>query len=202
MNQSIETQSDPTKQKLMYGFGCAFELTKWIVVLVILVTLVHFFVATVAIVDGTSMEPNFHTGEFLVVNRWQYNFGNPARGDNVVLKFPGDPDHKKYIKRIIGMPGERVQIADGKVYINGKKLNEPYLKNTVKTYKLDASTGTPLYNEAIDMIVAPDEYFIIGDNRPNSSDSRIWGTAGKRFLIGKAEIEIWPSVKMVEKIVY
>jgi signal peptidase I len=95
-----------TKRNVLYTTGCVFELTKWIIVVIILLTLTHFFVATISIVDGISMEPNFHNGEYIIVNRYQYNFGTPERGDAVVLKFPGDPDHKKYIKRIIGLPGE------------------------------------------------------------------------------------------------
>src|SRR3990167_11464841 len=106
-----ETRTSPELsgiQKFFYGTGCAYELTKWIIVLLVIGTLVHFYVGTLFIVDGESMEPNFHSGQYIIVDRWQYNFGVPERGDVVVLRFPGDPEHKKYIKRVIGLPGEHV----------------------------------------------------------------------------------------------
>ncbi len=200
MNQISENApKESVKHRLFYGAGCAFELTKWIIVLVIAITMIHFFIATIAVVDGVSMEPNFHTNQIVLVNRWNYNFGKPARGDAVILKFPGDPDHKKYIKRIIGLPGEHVKVAGGEVYINGQKINEPFLGQGIKTYKLDP-TGVPLTNEVLDVTVKPDEYFIMGDNRPNSNDSRTWGTAGRRFLIGKAMFVIWPTQEIVPEV--
>ena len=81
-----------TKRNVLYTTGCLFELTKWIIVVVIILTLTHFFIATISIVDGISMAPNFQNGEYLIITRYQYNFGSPQRGDAVVLKFPGDPD--------------------------------------------------------------------------------------------------------------
>lgn len=194
MNQSpIEIENDATKQKLMYGAGCAFELTKSLVIVVIIATLLNFFVATIAIVEGPSMEPNFHTKQGLLINRWSYNFGEPLRGDPVVLKFPGDPERKKYIKRIIALPGERIQVKNGQVYINGVVLKESYIPSY---------TDTESPSRYIDEVVKADEYFIIGDNRPNSNDSRVWGTAGKRFLIGKAVFHIWPKPSIIHQPIY
>lgn len=167
-------------QKFFYGTGCAYELTKWIIVALVVGTLIHFYVGTLFIVDGQSMEPNFHNGQYILVNRWQYNFGQPRRGDPVVLKFPGDPENKKYIKRIIGLPGEHIQILEGYVYINGKRLNESYIPADVLT----------LPN--LDRALREDDYFLLGDNRLNSSDSRIWGICPKRDLIGKAFFTLKP----------
>lgn len=171
------------KEKVVYGTGCFYELTKWLVVVVIFISLVHFFVATIFIVDGVSMEPNFHTNELIIVNRWQYIFGTPSRGDVVVLNFPGDPVHTKYIKRIIGVPGDTIKIRDGLVYLNGNLLKEPYLPtDTLTQPNVDRTLGTS-------------DYFMMGDNRPNSSDSRIWGIADKRYLIGKGIVILWPFDK-------
>lgn len=167
-------------QKFFYGTGCAYELTKWIIVLLVIGTLIHFFVGTLFIVDGESMEPNFHSGQYILVNRFQYNFGKPERGDVVVLKFPGDPEHKKYIKRVIGLPGEHVEIIDGYVYINGQKLNESYIGAGVLTMP------------NVNRYLRDDDYFLLGDNRYNSSDSRVWGIAPRRDLIGKAAFTIYP----------
>ena len=179
----IETPKPPKLsaiQKFFYGSGCAFELTRWVIVLLVLGTLIHFYVGTISIVDGQSMEPNFHSGEYILTNRWQYLFGTPERGDAVVLRFPGDPEHTKYIKRIIGLPGEKVKISKGQVYINDQKLDETYLPPNTNTYP--------------DMIkiLSGDDYFLMGDNRANSSDSRIWGICPKRDLIGKAWFIFWP----------
>ena len=145
--------------------------------------MVHFFVATLFIVDGLSMEPNFHTGEYIIVDRFQYLFGTPRRGDVVVLKFPGDPDHKKYIKRVIGLPGENVIIQNGQVFIDGQKLDESYLPEGLQTL--------PNVNRTL----KEEDYFLLGDNRPNSSDSRVWGVAAKRYLIGRAWIILYPFDK-------
>lgn len=167
-------------QKFFYGSGCAFELTKWLIVAVVALTLIHFYIATILVVEGLSMEPNFHSGEVIIANRFQYLFRQPERGDAVVLRFPGDPEHTKYIKRIIALPNERVEIKDSQVFINGEKLSEPYLP-----------PGTTTLPNLIRKL-GPEDYFLMGDNRPDSSDSRIWGIAPKRDLIGKAAFIIWP----------
>jgi signal peptidase I len=168
------------KEKILYGTGCFYELTKWIMIFILMLSMVHFFIATLFIVDGISMEPNYHTGQYVIVDRFQYLFGTPERGDVVVLKFPGDPEHKKYIKRIIGLPGENVIIQEGVVYINGKKLEEKYLPEETLTL--------PNVNRTI----KEGDYFLLGDNRPNSSDSRIWGVAARRYLIGRAWLIVYP----------
>ncbi len=158
----------------------AFELTKGIVIIAIILTLVNFFVVTVFVVEGASMEPNFHNGEALLTNRLSYLISTPQRGDVVISKFPGDPEHKKYIKRIIALPGEKLTIKDGLVYINDQKLTESYLPSGTQTLP------------DMEKVMGSDEYFIIGDNRGNSSDSRIWGPVEKSDLIGKAIFRFWP----------
>lgn len=184
-NQNIDTafkseKRAELKEKFVYNTGCFYALTKWLFVAVIFLALIHFFIATIFIVDGASMEPNFHTGELILVNRFQYLFGDPQRGDVAVMKFPGDPDHKKYIKRIIGLPGDTVLISEGKVHLNGKILSEKYLPDGLET------------EPNLSRTMQAGEYFLMGDNRPNSSDSRIWGVADKRFLIGKGFLILWP----------
>ena len=179
-----DTRFQKTRQKVLYGAGCFYELSKWLIVAILFFLMIHFFVVTLFIVDGLSMEPNFHTGEYIIVNRWQYLFGHPERGDVVVLKFPGDPDHKKYIKRIIGLPGDNVIIQNGEVFINGQQLDELYLASDVKTL--------PNVNRTL----KDEDYFLLGDNRPNSSDSRVWGIAAKRYLIGRAWLIVYPLNKV------
>lgn len=168
------------EDKFTYSFGCFYELTKWLMVIVIVLSMLHFFIISISIIDGVSMNPNLRSGSLLLVNRWQDLFGTLHRGEIVTLKFPGDPEHKKYVKRLIGLPGEKVEIKNGAVYVNDKKLEEPYLApGTYTSPNLTRDLGV-------------DEYFVLGDNRNNSNDSRVWGPANKRHLIGTGLFILWP----------
>lgn len=128
-------------------------------------------------VRGSSMEPSLHNGQYLIVSKISYLFGEPQRGDIVVFVSPNN-GKEDYIKRIIGLPGERVEIRDGAVWINGYRLEEPYL-----------SSATPYTGV---WVLGPDEYFVLGDNRPNSSDSHTWGPLPRKNIIGKAWLCYWP----------
>jgi signal peptidase I len=136
------------------------------------------------IVEGPSMQPNFHTGQVLVVSRVNYLLGDPARGDIVVFNPPNNPpDEPPYIKRVIGLPGDTVEIRDTKVYVNGFLLEEPYINEPC-----DA-------NHCRDKVwqLGPNEYFMMGDNRNHSSDSRGFSTPVTRdHIIGEALIRYWP----------
>ena len=128
-------------------------------------------------VDGSSMEPSFQHGEFVVVNRLAYKIGTYELGDVVVFHYPRDPE-QEYIKRIIGIAGDQVHIADGLVSVNGEVLNEPYI------------AAPPRYSGNWDV---PDGYvFVLGDNRNNSSDSHNWGPLQIENVIGKAIFIYWP----------
>jgi signal peptidase I len=129
------------------------------------------------LVDGASMEPTLETGERVIVNRLSYRFGNPQIGDIIVFHFPRDPS-EEYIKRIIGLPGDSVQVKNGSVYVNGQLLNEGYID--VKTNY----TGTWQVPEG--------QLFVLGDNRNNSSDSHDWGTVPMDYVVGKAILVYWP----------
>ncbi len=131
-------------------------------------------------IEGSSMEPNFHTGQYLIVNKalyWPW-FSKPARGDVVVLVPPRSPD-RDFIKRVIGLPGETVEIRQGKVLINGKPLDEEYLPHS-GSYSSPATT------------LGPEEYYVLGDNRDNSNDSHSWGPLPKENIVGKAWVSYWP----------
>jgi signal peptidase I len=129
------------------------------------------------VVDGSSMEPNLHSGQFLIIDRLTYRFGEPERGDIIVFEYPDLPE-KDYIKRIIGLPGEEVSIHDNVVYVNGSPLDEAYII-TPTSY-----TGT--------WTVGPNQYFVLGDNRNNSSDSHDWGMLDRELIVGKAWLSYWP----------
>lgn len=171
-------------RRFFYAGSCLFEIARGVILTAVAVVLIHLLIATIFIVDGISMEPNFHTGELILVNRAGYLFGKPQRGDVVILRFPGDPEHKKYVKRLIGLPGDTIELINGDVLINGVRIDEPYLPAGRKTYA--TIPGKERW------VLGPDEYWLLGDNRPNSNDSRTWDAANKRFLIGKAIFVFWP----------
>jgi signal peptidase I len=128
-------------------------------------------------VEGSSMEPSLHDGEMVVVNRLAYRWSTPARGDIIVFRFPLDPS-RRFIKRIIGLPGDVVQARAGKIYINGAPLDEPYI------------AAAPRYSG--EWVVAASDLFVLGDNRNNSSDSQNWGLLPTADVIGKAIVVYWP----------
>jgi signal peptidase I len=130
-------------------------------------------------VESISMQPNLYAGDFVIINKVVYHYlGDPKRGDIIVFRYPPDPDQIPYIKRVIGLPGDQIHIAGGKVYVNGELLIEPYLK---------VST-----NRGGDWVVPEGSLFVMGDNRNNSSDSRSWGFVPMENVIGRAEVIYWP----------
>lgn len=128
-------------------------------------------------IDGSSMEPNLHHGEFVIVSKLNYRFGSPERGDVVVFDFPRNIT-QEYIKRVIGLPGDQVQIKEGEIYINDVLLSEPYLESE------------PNYEGLWE--VPENTYFVLGDNRNNSSDSHNWGMVPVENLVGEALLIYWP----------
>ena len=131
-------------------------------------------------VYGSCMEPNLWTGERLLGNKFIYHFENPTRGDIVVFKYPKDTK-RIFIKRIIGLPGETVEIRDHKVYVNGKSIDEHlYVKNLPHGADFGPST------------VPDDSYFVMGDNRDMSLDSRTWGFLPQKLVQAKAWLRYWP----------
>ena len=131
-------------------------------------------------VDGFSMEPTLHSGEFVVVNKLSYRIGDFSRGDVVVFHYPRNPE-QEYIKRIIGLPGDRVVVENGRLEINGEALTEEYIK------------AAPSYEGA--WTVPAEGLFVLGDNRNNSSDSHNWGEVPLDLVIGKAVFVYWPPAE-------
>lgn len=141
-------------------------------------------------VSGQSMFPTFHNNEYVLTNLIGLRFENPKRGDVIVFKAPTDKD-KDFIKRVIGTPGDTVGLKDAEIYVNGVKLDETeYLSPDVKT------TGQSFLREGNEVVVPADSYFVIGDNRPYSSDSREWGFVKKDGIIGKSLFVYWPPNRM------
>ena len=140
------------------------------------------FVVQPVKVEGTSMLPRLHDGERIFVNKMvYYHLPKLDRGDIIVFWFPDDPD-KSYIKRIIGLPGELVEIRGGRITINGQHLEEPYLDPQLNAGRMNSQPT----------LVKQHYYFVMGDNRDNSSDSRIWGQVPEKYIYGKALLRYWP----------
>lgn len=146
---------------------------------VFMVLAIYTFVNLIApryIVEGASMQPNFETGEWIIVSRLSYLLGQPRRGDVVILDFP-EPQ-EDLIKRLIGLPGETIAVHDGLVYVDGVPLDEPYIDDL------------PRYDS--EWTLGPNEYFVLGDNRNHSRDSHVFGPITADKIIGQAWIIYWP----------
>ncbi len=129
-------------------------------------------------IEGTSMEPNLHDGQYLIINKFVYYLHPPERGDIVVFHYPKNP-RRDFIKRVIGLPGEKVEVKGKHLFINGEEIEEPYT-----LYTGNYAWGPKRLGE--------DEYFVLGDNRNSSSDSHNWGSLPGDAIIGKAWISYWP----------
>ncbi len=147
--------------------------------LVVILVVVVFLVQPVR-VEGTSMEPQLVDQERVFVNKFSYRVFNIDRGDVVVFNYPGDVS-KSFIKRVIGLPGETLQIIRGQVFINGKQIPEPYIP---PRYQDHGSFGP--------IRIPPDHFFVMGDHRSVSNDSRHWGLLPRRYIFGKAMLKYWP----------
>lgn len=164
----------------------SFKLFRDIILIVAVFILLGVFVAQPVVVEGISMLPQLHDGERLLVNKLIYykiksvSWGHIQRGDIVVFWYPDDPE-KSYVKRVIGLPGETVEVRKGKVFINGTRLDENYLD---EPYNKNLPNLTP-------QKVRDHHYFVMGDNRDNSSDSRAWGLVPEKYIYGKAFFRYW-----------
>src|SRR5713101_1955099 len=153
---------------------------------VVIAIVVILFLYQPVKVEGTSMMPSLLDQERIFINKFVYRFGmaDIGRGDTVVFWFPGDPS-KSYIKRVIGVPGDSVEVSDGAVFVNGRVLQERYVPEEYRDHVSMARK-----------VVAPDEYFVLGDHRSSSNDSRTWGMVPRRYIYGKAVFIYWPLDKM------
>lgn len=174
-----------------------FDFLETIVVALSVFVVIYLFIIQPHEVKGSSMEPNFHNNEYIITDKISYRFSNPERGQVIIFKAPVNPD-VDYIKRIIGLPGDKVKVIKGKVYVNDKMLDEFYL-----------ASETPIFpggfmQESVEIVVPEGHFFVMGDNRPHSSDSREFGPIAKKLIIGRAIFRYWPISELgaVAKINY
>ncbi|MBU1178839.1 signal peptidase I [Patescibacteria group bacterium] len=164
------------------------EFFKFAVIAALIVVPVRLWIAQPFIVSGASMSPNFENGEYLVVDEFSYHFREPQRGEVIIFRYPQDPS-KFFIKRVIGLPNEEIKINDGQIYIHNNKfpqgmlIEESYLKNNDQITNLEIT-------------LKEKEYFVLGDNRQVSSDSRAWGALPANLIIGRAWVRLWPFNKL------
>ncbi|MEK7463981.1 MAG: signal peptidase I [Patescibacteria group bacterium] len=165
------------------------EIIKFTLIALAIVIPVRAYVAQPFIVSGASMDPTFSTGQYLIVDQLSYHFENPKRGEVIIFKYPRDPE-TFFIKRIIGLPGETISLENGKVTIinvehpDGILIDETYITKDHKTS--DTFTTTLGHNE----------YFVMGDNRPQSSDSRAWGPLEDKYIVGRPFVRLLPLTKI------
>lgn len=174
----------PKKEKSQ-GLSFIYELVKIAVIAIAIIIPVRYFLIQPFFVRGDSMFPTLHNGDYLIVNEISYELSKPERGDIIIFRFPEDPS-QFYVKRIIGLPGETVTVQDNQVVVKnaahpqGFTLDETYLpKGTI-------TPGTKTET------LKNDEYFVMGDNRTRSSDSRVFGGVPKQYIIGKTWVRAWP----------
>ena len=176
---AIESEENPK-------YNVVKEISEWVISIIIAIALalvVHNYVGQLIKVEGPSMEPNLYTNQRMLVTKYSYYFGEVKRGDVVVTHFP--EDRFNYVKRVIGLSGETIAISEGKVYIDGQELNEPYIKE-------------PIYGDLAEYTIPDGHIFVMGDNRNDSRDSRnnSVGSIDKKLLVGKVQAVIWPFNKM------
>jgi len=174
---------EPQEQNPQNNSNFWSELGKLIILSIVIVVPFRLYIAQPFIVDGASMDPTFENGQYLIVDELSYHFNDPDRGSVLIFRYPRDPS-KYFIKRLIGLPGDTVEAHAGVVtiknleYPSGFILNEPY----IKFGKQDTFNFT----------LKEDEYFVMGDNRIGSADSRIWGPISREDIIGRPIIRFYP----------
>ncbi len=171
-------------------FSFIFEVLKVVLISLAIIIPVRYFLIQPFYVRGASMEPNFHDYEYLIIDEISYRFNEVERGEVIVFRYPKHPQ-EYFIKRVIAVPGETVKIKNGLVYVYNQEnprgfiLDENYLPNNTKTHGLEGK----------EVELKEDEYFVLGDNRDSSKDSRSFGAVNKSFIIGKVWIRGWPLDK-------
>ncbi|MEZ5400460.1 MAG: signal peptidase I [Bryobacteraceae bacterium] len=181
-DDAVAQADTSTRGMLTAAFGWFRDLMLSVVIAV----LVILFVYQPVKVEGTSMMPSLEDQERIFINKFIYRFGmgEISRGDMIVFWYPGDPS-KSYIKRVIGLPGDRIEIDEGAVSVNGGRLDESYVPPQYRDHQSVPQT-----------VVPPDYYYVLGDHRSSSNDSRSWGPVHRRHIYGKAVFIYWPLDKM------
>jgi signal peptidase I len=186
MNDPVASESAAHSSRPRSSLIAAMAWFRDLMLSVLIAVLVILFLYRPVKVEGTSMMPSLYDQERLFINQFSYKFGlgDIKRGDTVVFWYPEDTT-KSYIKRVIGLPGDTVSVENGIVHVNGRKLEESYVP---EEYRDDRPYGPK--------VVPPDEYFVLGDHRISSNDSRAWGFVPRNYIYGKAVFVFWPFERL------
>lgn len=190
-------------EKLIRGFGSFFlDIIETLVIAMSIFLIIYLFFASPHQVNGQSMVPNFQSGEYVLSDKVSYRLRDPRRGEVIVFHAPEAANCPKgtgcdFIKRVIGLPGETITVHDNKIWIDGKALDESYIPPDFEILAGNATKGKSV-------TLASNEFFVCGDNRPYSSDSRSWGPITKDEIVGRAIFRYWPPQKtgIIEHAVY
>jgi signal peptidase I len=164
----------------------SFETIRVVIVSLIIIFVVRSFIIQPFFVKGSSMEPNFEDGDYLVVDELSYEVGSPQRGQVIIFRYPNNPS-EFFIKRVIGLPGETVEIQNNQIRIYNDQKPEGFVLDESAYLSSKVTTTGEIFQK-----LGADEYYVLGDNRSASSDSRAWGVLNRRFIIGKAWVRAWP----------
>ncbi len=192
-NESLSSINPGGENRAGNFFSFLFDLAKTFVIVMLVAFAIRYFVIQPFVVDGDSMMPTFVNNEYLIAEKISYDFTQPSRGDIVIFRYPENPSII-YIKRVIGLPGETVTIKDGSVYISDssdatpRKINESYIGTSIKTNLFDATTA----DAQLKVTLKDNEFFVLGDNRDHSSDSREWGILPRANIIGRVWLTVTP----------
>ncbi len=170
------------------GLKYFFELVHIIVVSLAIVIPIRYFLVQPFYVKGASMEPNFYDNEYLIIDEISYRIREPQRGEIVVLKYPNDPS-QYFVKRVIGLPGETVEVKDGRVRIYKNGASVGYFLNEGQYLSNVETSADKKFN------IGENEYFVLGDNRPSSLDSRVFGPIQAKTIVGRVWLRGWPITR-------
>jgi signal peptidase I len=179
-------------ENLLRTLGAFFlDIIETVVIALSIFLVIYLFIVSPHQVNGQSMVPNFQSGEYVLSDKVSYRLGNPKRGDVVVFHAPEAANCPKgtgcdFIKRVLGLPGETIAVHDNHIYVNNQPVDEPYLPQEVQILPGPATRDKTI-------TLGPEEYFVCGDNRPYSSDSRSWGPIQKSDIVGRAFLRYWPT---------
>ncbi len=192
-NESLDHINPGGENRVVSFLSFFWDLVKTFIIVMLIAFAIRYFVIQPFVVDGDSMLPNFVNNEYLIAEKISYDFKTPTRGDVVIFRYPKNPEII-YIKRVIGLPGEVVEIKDNKISIaqsadsTANILKEDYISSSIKTEVLDEGTK----EQSIKTALKDNEFYVLGDNREHSSDSREWGILPRSNIVGRVWITVTP----------
>lgn len=171
---------------IKYWLNFTWEILKIVIISLAIIVPIRYFLIQPFFVNGASMDPNFLDGDYLIIDEISYRFNEPEREDVIVFRYPLDPS-QFFIKRIIGLPGETIEIREGKITIYNEEISKEKIILDESEYLIDGYTPGNL-----EITLGPSEYFVLGDNRRASSDSRKWGGLDEKYITGRTWVRAWP----------